>query len=307
MKKLIAMLLVLTMVLSFAACAKKDAGMSHADYVAADNETEVVVETYVQAHQSWWDNKVTVYCQSPDGAYFLYELACSEEDAAKLVPGTKIRVTGYKGEWSGEVEIMDGTFEFVKGDSYIAEPLDVTDLLGTDTLIDHQNEFVSFTGLTVAPSTDANGNEAAFLYNWDGSGEKGNDLYFNVTVNGQTYTFCVESYLCGQDTEVYQAVEALQIGDVINAEGFSCTGTRASTPTSPQFLPRTEFLTERGKANAFPRIFFGKGTFSRFCPAAQPDGMWDYAAALCPFPQKSAVDQQNGHDPGAGERMVQHG
>ena len=113
MKKLIAMLLVLTMVLSFAACAKKDAAMSHADYVAADNETEVVVETYVQAHQSWWDNKVTVYCQSPDGAYFLYELACSEEDAAKLVPGTKIRVTGFKGEWSGEVEIMDGTFEFV--------------------------------------------------------------------------------------------------------------------------------------------------------------------------------------------------
>ena len=220
MKKLIAMLLVLTMVLSFAACAKKDAGMSHADYVAAASDTEVVVETYVQAHQSWWDNKVTVYCQSPDGAYFLYELACSEEDAAKLVPGTKIRVTGYKGEWSGEVEIMDGTFEFVKGDSYIAEPLDVTDLLGTDELIDHQNEFVSFTGLTVAPSTDANGNEAAFLYNWDGSGEKGNDLYFNVTVNDQTYTFCVESYLCGQDTEVYQAVEALQIGDVINAEGF---------------------------------------------------------------------------------------
>ena len=183
MKKLIAMLLVLTMVLSFAACAKKDAGMSHADYMAAANDTEVVVETYVQAHQSWWDNKVTVYCQSPDGAYFLYELACSEEDAAKLVPGTKIRVTGFKGEWSGEVEIMDGTFEFVEdGDSYIAEPLDVTDLLGTDELIDHQNEFVSFTGLTVAPSTDANGNEAAFLYNWDGSGEKGNDLYFNVTV-----------------------------------------------------------------------------------------------------------------------------
>ena len=220
MKKLIAMLLVLTMVLSFAACAKKDAGMSHTDYMAAANDTEVVVETYVQAHQSWWEGKVTVYCQSPDGAYFLYNLACSEEDAAKLVPGTKIRVTGYKGEWSGEVEIMDGTFEFVKGDSYIAEPLDVTDLLGTDALIDHQNEFVSFTGLTVAPSTDANGNEVAFLYNWDGSGEKGNDLYFNVTVNDQTYTFCVESYLCGQDTEVYQAVEALQIGDVINAEGF---------------------------------------------------------------------------------------
>ena len=220
MKKLIAMLLVLTMVLSFAACAKKDAGMSHADYMAAANDTEVVVETYVQAHQSWWEGKVTVYCQSPDGAYFLYNLACSEEDAAKLVPGTKIRVTGYKGEWSGEVEIMDGTFEFVKGDTYIAEPLDVTDLLGTDELIDHQNEFVSFTGLTVAPSTDANGNEAAFLYNWDGSGEDGNDLYFNVSLNDEVYTFTVESYLCGPGTDVYEAVKALSVGDVVDMESF---------------------------------------------------------------------------------------
>ena len=248
MKKIIALLLALSLLAAFAGCGKKDEApaateapattettadqapvetvlpeaesMSYAEYMAAPVDTPVCVETYVQAHQSWWDNKVTVYCQSPDGAYFLYELACSEEDAAKLVPGTKIRVTGYKSEWSGEVEITDGTFEFVKGDSYIAEPLDVTDLLGTDTLIDHQNEFVSFTGLTVAPSTDANGNEAAFLYNYDGSGAQGDDLYFNVTVNGQTYNFCVESYLCGQDTEVYQAVEALQIGDVINAEGF---------------------------------------------------------------------------------------
>lgn len=253
MKKFAAMLLALVMVLSLAACAKTEtpaattapaapettaapvettqaaaeteaaapAVMTHAEYAAADMDAPVCVETYVQAHQSWWENAVTVYCQSPDGAYFLYGLACSEEDAAKLVPGTKIRVSGYKGEWSGEVEIMDGTFEFVDdGDTYIAEALDVTDLLGTDALIEHQNEFVSFTGLTVEPSTDANGNEAAFLYNWDGSGEVGNDLYFNVSVNGQTYNFCVESYLCGADTEVYKAVEALQIGDVINAEGF---------------------------------------------------------------------------------------
>ena len=194
--------------------------MTYEEYMAAELDSKVVIEASVQAKQSWWEDKATVYAQDEDGAYFLYNMACSEEDYEKLVPGATIQVTGYKTEWSGEVEIMDGTFEFVKGDTYIAEPLDVTDLLGTDALIDHQNEFVSFTGLTVAPSTDANGNEAAFLYNWDGSGEKGNDLYFNVTVNGQTYNFCVESYLCGQDTEVYQAVDALQIGDVINAEGF---------------------------------------------------------------------------------------
>ncbi|MGN1127474.1 MAG: hypothetical protein ACI4T6_00805, partial [Candidatus Flemingiibacterium sp.] len=75
-------------------------------------------------------------------------------------------------------------------------------------------------GMTVEASKDADGNEAAYLYNWDGSGEKGNDLYFNVSLNGQTYTFTVESYLCGQDTDVYKAVEALKVGDKIDMEGF---------------------------------------------------------------------------------------
>ena len=261
MKKFVAMLLALSMVPAFAACAKTDTTettaaaaettaaavettaaaeettaatestdgteaatvevMTHEEYLAAAIDDQVCVETYVQATQSWLEDKITVYCQSPEGAVFAYDMACSEEDAAKLVPGTKIRITGYKAEWSGEVEIMRGTFEFVEGgDTYIAEALDVTDLLGTDELIDHQNEFVSFTGLTVEPSTDANGNEAAFLYSWDGSGSQGDDLYFNVSVNGETDNFCVESYLRGADTDVYKAVEALQVGDVINAEGF---------------------------------------------------------------------------------------
>ena len=30
----------------------------------------------------------------------------------------------------------------------------------------------------------------------------------------------MEFYLCGQDTDVYKAVEALQVGDVIDLEGF---------------------------------------------------------------------------------------
>mgnify|MGYP002573185225 CR=1 FL=1 len=79
------------------------------------------------------------------------------------------------------------------------------------------NEKVSFKGMTVAASNDAG---APFLYNWDGSGEKGNDLYFNVTVNDQTYNFCVESYLCGADTDVYKAVKNLKVGDTVDLEGF---------------------------------------------------------------------------------------
>ena len=219
MKKIIAVLLVLCMVFAFAGCGSKT--MSHKDFMAAEMDAQVVIETYVQAHQSWWDNKITVYCQSKDGAYFAYELACSEADAAKLVPGTKIIITGTKGEWSGEIEIMDGTFEFAKGnDTYIATATDVTALLGTDKLIDHQNEFVSFKGMTVEATKDVDGNDVVFLYKWDGSGADGDDLYFNVSVNGQTYTFTVESYLCDNTTEVYNAVKALNIGDVIDMEGF---------------------------------------------------------------------------------------
>ena len=58
------------------------------------------------------------------------------------------------------------------------------------------------------------------MYGRDGSGSEGDDLYFNVSVNGQTYTFTVESYLCDSTTEVYSAVKNLQIGDVIDTEGF---------------------------------------------------------------------------------------
>lgn len=198
---------------------KSEGVMTYEEYAAAELDTEVVVETYVQAKQSWWEDKATVYTQDKDGAYFLYELACSEEDYAKLVPGTKIKVTGYKAEWSGEVEIVDGTFEILEG-SYIAEAEDMTALLASEELINHQNKFVAFKGMTVEASKDAEGNDVAFLYNWDGSGEDGNDLYFNVSLDGQTYTFTVESYLCDNTTDVYNAVKNLQIGDVVDMEGF---------------------------------------------------------------------------------------
>lgn len=196
--------------------------MNYDQYMAADLDTEVTIQAYVQAKQSWWEDKATVYLQDQDGGYFAYDMACSEEDYEKLTEGTCIRVTGYKTEWSGEVEIMDGTFEFVDGaDTFVSMPLDVTELLGTDELIYSQNQRVAFKGLTVAPSTvEGSDEEYAFLYNWDGSGEDGDDLYFNVSYNGETYTFTVESYLCDNTTDVYNAVKNLQIGQTIDAEGF---------------------------------------------------------------------------------------
>ena len=215
MKKFIALILALVMVMAFAACgasekfdpaAKSEGTMTYAEYAAAELDANVVIECYVQATQSWWDNKITVYAQDPDGAYFIYELACSEEDAAKLVKGTKIKVTGYKGEWAGEVEVMEGTFEIMEG-TWVAEALDVTNLLGTVELIAHQNKFVCFKGLTI---------EAVEYKN----GEPGDDIYVTVGYNGASYSFCVERYLTGPETEVYATVGTLNVGDVVDIEGF---------------------------------------------------------------------------------------
>ena len=180
--------------------------MTHDEYMAAEIDAPVVIEAYVQATQSWWNNQITVYLQAEDGAYFAYNMACSEENAAKLTKGTKIRVTGYKGAWAGEIEIMDATFEILEG-NWVAEATDVTALLGTDELIAHQNEFVKFTGITIASISYKNG-------------EPGDDIYVNVSYNGAEYSFCVERYLTGPETEVYQAFATLEAGDVVDMEGF---------------------------------------------------------------------------------------
>ena len=217
MKKFIALLMAVMMVLALGACGNEKAGddinaksegvMTYAEYDAAAMDAEVVIEAYVQATQSWWDNKITVYAQDGDGAYFLYEMACSEADAAKLVPGTKIKVKGYKGEWAGEVEIMDATFEFAGDTKYVAEPVDATAWLGTDELIKHQNQLAVFKGMTV---------EAIEYKN----GEPGDDIYVTVSKDGNKYDFCVERYLTGPETEVYQTVGALAVGDKVDVTGF---------------------------------------------------------------------------------------
>ena len=234
MKKLLAVLLVFVMILALAACkphehsygddGKCDCGatdpnyqpeltpddiplMSYEEYAAAEVDAPVAVECYVQAHQSWWDNKITVYAADEDGGYFIYDMACSEEDAAKLTPGAKIEVRGYKAEWAGEVEIIDAKFKFVEGDPYIAEAVDLTDELGSEDIIDYQNRLAYFDSLTVEKVEFKNG-------------EPGDDIYLTVAKDGKSYSFCVERYLTGPDTEVYKTVSALKAGDVIHVEGF---------------------------------------------------------------------------------------
>lgn len=215
MKRIIALALVIaTVILCMVGCTKVDPNkksegvMTFAQYDAAKLDDAVVIEGFVQGKQSWWADKATIYLQDGDGAYFVYEMTCSEEDYAKLVVGTKIKVTGYKTEYHGEIEVDSGaTFEIVEGDTWVAEPTDVTSLLGKDELVKKQNMLVSFKGMTVK-SIEYKG------------GERGDDIYVTLTKDGADYSFCVERYLTDPDTDLYKSVEALKSGDVVNVEGF---------------------------------------------------------------------------------------
>ena len=204
---------------------------SYADYTAlpSDGSAVVTIEAYVQAAQSYWEG-ASLYLQDKDGGYFAYAAQISEEDYAKLVDSTdyssgwkglsngmKVRVEGTKSEWSGEVELVDATVTLVDdGDKWLSEAYDITASLPTDPA-EYINRRVKMTEMTVAAANDES---AAFLYSWDGSGEPGSDLYFNVEKNGMTYTFVVESYLCYDGSDVYEAVEALEVGQVVDLEGF---------------------------------------------------------------------------------------
>ncbi len=232
MKKIIALIMALAMVAAMAACAPADNStttttpptttggtvepaevLTYEEYMAAEVGAIVTVETYVQATQSWWANKITIYGQGTDGGYFFYNITCTQEDAAKLVPGTKIRVTGPKTVWNGEVEIMgpdDSKLEIIEAEPYIAEPQDLTSILNNaDELIKKQNALAAFKGLTITE----------IVYN---NGEPGDDIYVTVSLDGKTHSFCVERYLTGPDSELYKAFteETVKVGDVVNIEGF---------------------------------------------------------------------------------------
>jgi len=235
MKKILSLVLVLALaVCASLALAEEEAApvnpMTKEEFDLAEIDAPVCVEAYVQASQGWFERdgagRMTIYLQNEEGGFFAYELPMDEEASKQLVPGTKIRVEGFKSMWpevDGEVEIIDGTYEVLDAEPWIAEAEDVTGMLGTDKLVDHMNEKIAIKGAKVVASTVNGAGEYAFLYNWDGSGDRNDpktDLYFNVEVNGATYTLTVESYLCNNETDVYKAVEALQIGDVIDLEGF---------------------------------------------------------------------------------------
>ena len=183
----------------------------YSKFVAAEVGEEVTIEGYVQAKQSWWDNKATVYLQDDNGGYFVYELACTEAQYnTDLAIGNKISVTGEKAEYGGQVEVYaskagaEGTWTKLSGTkTYEAKKL--------NKLADMKNNpnMLVKLDLTVASNPEVD--------------PKRDNIYYDVTDGENVYTFCVETYLTGRTGELHDTVKGLKIGDKITTEGFAYT------------------------------------------------------------------------------------
>lgn len=229
--------------------------MTYDEFVAADFGSEVVIEAYIQALQTRTDDMATIYVQDEGGAYLIYQMEISADLYWSLEAGNKIKVTGIKSSLedadaaeteaaeteaaeteaaeteaseteaandsseaaaaSAAVCITDAVIEVEEG-SYIAEAQDVTDLLGTDDLAEYQNAYVSFSGMTLETFDDG----ATYHYGKDGTGEDGDDLYFNVSLNGETYTFVIAANLCDNSSVVYNVLRLLLAGEVMDMTGY---------------------------------------------------------------------------------------
>ena len=196
--------------------------MSYEEFAAAETETPVVIESYLQAKQEYNTeySNTSLYLQDEEGAYFVYRLACSQEEYDALTVGQKLKVTGYKSEWGGEIEIADATIEALEAEPWQAEPIDITEVWGTPDMITYQNRLVSFKDVKVEEYKDGEGNPTGAAFAYQNSEEKSGDLYFQVILGDTTYEFCVETALISADSDLYKAVEGLQIGDTVDLEGF---------------------------------------------------------------------------------------
>ena len=73
--------------------------LSYGEYRAIDpaDEQQVTVEGWVQlaAYNAEYGN-ASIFLHDKIGAYYVYRMNITEEDAAKLVPGAYLKLTGYK-------------------------------------------------------------------------------------------------------------------------------------------------------------------------------------------------------------------
>jgi hypothetical protein len=200
--------------------ASLESACSYSEFLSADDSRPITIESYLQEKQAWSEGKASLYLQDEVGAYYVYNLSCSQEEYQALEQGQKLRIRGYKTDFSGQIQITDAVYSVLDG-MYIAEPEDISSSLNTEELYPRLNRKVRFHAMTVEPMFDG---VSSFYYGWDNSGsmEKESDLYFTASNGGEPLTFVVKAQMYGNDTDLYRTVQNLRVGDTVDLEGILC-------------------------------------------------------------------------------------
>ncbi|MBO4770147.1 MAG: hypothetical protein J5563_05135 [Clostridia bacterium] len=233
MKKILAVLLVAVLAIAAVACTPKQPAentnkpdtekgegvLKYSEFIAAADQAEnIAIEAYIQGkvYSSQYQN-VCLFLADADGGYYVYRMPCTDADDAKLVIGQKVKITGSKAIWKGLHEFKEGTatYEILEG-NYIA---DVADITNETDLSKFMSMKVAVKGAEIVAKT-VDGTDYAFLYQWNGSGDEGDDIYFDVKIGEATYTFVVETDLADKDSAAYKAIQGIKIGDKVDLEGF---------------------------------------------------------------------------------------
>ena len=193
-------------------------------FMNTENNTVTTVTGYIAAKQSWWDNKATIYLLDDNSeGYFVYNLPCTKEQYdSDLAVGNKVSVTGVKGEWSGQAEILgqDGagaTYKVLDGKKTSFTPIELTLEPGVEIF---NNAYFTVKDVTLVSDPT-----------FQNSDNKTGDIYFTVKdADGNTMDCCVESYLTAEDTDFYKSVAELKAGAKINITGYMYIYNNAANP-----------------------------------------------------------------------------
>ncbi len=186
----------------------------------AELDSEVVVENLCTGKAVLVEDKATVYTQDQDGAYFVYNMAPVQKRLWKTGARTKIKVTGYKAEWSGvEITLMLP----LKSWKVIPTSLPTRMLPQCSEPMNWSTTRISMlhskAWLLKQPAGWKRKWRCPVQLGW--LRYDGDDLILQRFPEWRDHSFVVESYLLSDNTnDVYAAVKNLQIGDVIDMEGF---------------------------------------------------------------------------------------
>lgn len=188
--------------------------MSYEEFMAAENGDFVRIQGYISAKQSWYADKATMYLTDAKGeGYFAYEIPMTQEEYnTKYTVGTCLELKATKTIYSGEHEIMGSNLNSIKvvEDAYAMDQIaiDVSNDVSVAATSKVQNAyFTAVLKVKEYTTTDPNATVAlnkAYGFKGDAATD---DLYFTlVDKNGNELSCCVERYLTGPDTSVYQKV-----------------------------------------------------------------------------------------------------